>query len=112
MNAGEQALYALLIGLPATVLGLLAYRRSRKVDAVTEQAGVASESRAGTGQIIEGLNQLIDNLQDDNREFREELRRVIQRCDGVANERDALRREVNRLYRKYGENGEILDEKS
>lgn len=119
---------AILIGLPATILGILAYRRSRKVDAVAEQSGVATETRAGIAQIIQGLNDMIENLQEDNQVFRAEgkdwavriknldmdfatrLRDLTVRLDAISQERDEFRRErdecrreVARLFRKYGE---------
>lgn len=98
----EQVIYGLLIGLPSFLLGYLAYRRARKVDQVAAQSGVATETRAGTTQIIEGLNQLIDNLQDDNRTFREDIKYLTLRLDVIIKERDHLRRELTRLQRKYG----------
>lgn len=94
---------AILIGLPATALGFLAYWRSRKVDAVAEQSGVANESRAGTAQIIEGLNSLIDNLQIDNKQFRDDIRYCASRLDAISIERDRFREEVARLRRRYGD---------
>src|SRR5688572_27423201 len=99
----DTVVQALLIGLPATVLGLLAYRRSRRVDAVAAQSGIATETRAGTAQIIEGLNHLIDNLQEDNAVIRADFKYLTTRLDTVIEERDALRREVAELRRKYGE---------
>ena len=99
----DQVVQAILIGLPATILGFLALRRSRKVDAVAEQSGVATESRAGTAQIIDGLNQLIDNLQEDNKQFREDLKFVQQRNSARDAECDKLREEIARLRQKHGE---------
>ena len=101
----DPIIQAILIGLPATALGFLAWWRSRKVDAVAEQSGAVTETRAGTAQVIDGLNQLIDNLQDDNRLFREDIKYLTLRLDVIVKERDELRRELNRLNRKYGENG-------
>lgn len=101
----EQVIYGLLIGLPSFLLGYLAYRRARKVDAVAAQSGMITETRAGTTQIIEGLNQLIDNLQDDNRSFREDIKYLTLRLDVIVKERDQLRRRLVQLQRKYGENG-------
>lgn len=97
---------AVAIGLPATILGYLAYRRSRRVDAVAEQSGAVTETRAGTEQIIQGLNDLIDNLQTDNKTFRDDIRYLTLRLDTIAAERDRLKKEVARLRRKYGDNGE------
>lgn len=94
---------AILIGLPATFLGLMAYIRSLRVDAVAEQSGVATETRAGTAQIIQGLNDLIDNLQTDNKVFRDDIKYLTLRLDAFAAEREELRKEVARLRRKYGE---------
>lgn len=106
----RDAVFALVIGLPSFLLGYLAYRRARKVDAVAAQSGVVTETRAGTAQIIEGLNQLINNLQDDNRVIREDLKYLTLRLDAIAKERDGFKRQLNRLQRKYGENGDIPDE--
>lgn len=108
--AAQQVVYGLVIGLPSFLLGYLAYRRSRKVDAVSAQSGIATETRAGTAQIIEGLNQLIDNLQDDNRLFREDIKYLTLRLDAISKERDELRRKLNRLNRLYGDNGDIPGE--
>lgn len=100
----EQVFTALLIGLPSFLLGYLAYRRARKVDAVAAQSGVITETRAGTAQIIEALNLLVDQLQDDNRTFREDIKYLTLRLDAIAKERDELKRQLSRLQRKYGEN--------
>lgn len=101
----DPIIQAVLIGLPSFCLGYLAYRRSRKVDKVAEQSGIATETRAGTTQIIEGLNQLIDNLQEDNKAFREDIRHCGTRLDIIVKERDELRVRLNDMLRKYGDNG-------
>lgn len=88
-----------------TILAYLAYRRSVRVDAISAQSGIVDATRAGTAQIIEGLNNLIDNLQEDNKAFREDLKYCSARLDGLIAERDGLKRELFRLRRKYGENG-------
>lgn len=117
MMQTEQVLTALVIGLPSFLLGFLAYRRARKVDAVAAQSGVITETRAGTAQIIEGLNLLIDQLQDDNKTHRDDMRAVrddirdltlrlgvvSRERDELWQERNELRRELTRLRRKYGE---------
>lgn len=94
----EEILKALAIGAPAFILALLAYRRSRQVDAVSERTGIATETRAGQIETREGQESLIANLQADNALFRQELKDLK-----IAFA--ALEREVNRLYRKYGESG-------
>ena len=101
---------ATIIGVAAPVaalaLGVLGYQRSRHVDRISEQSGVATDTRAGTAQIIEGLNGLIDNLQEDNKEFRADIRACALRLDTITTERDGLKRELARLRRRYGENGD------
>lgn len=94
----------LIIGIPSFLLGYLAYKRSKKVDKVTEQSGAITETRAGTQQVIEGLNSLLDNLQEDNTSFRADVRYLTDKLDTCYREREELKREVSRLKRKYGEN--------
>jgi hypothetical protein len=86
-------------------LGYLAYRRSRQVDAVSKQSGITANTRAGTAQIIEGLNLMIDNLQEDNIAFRMDLKYLTSRLDVIIVERDKLKRDNIRLRRIVGENG-------
>lgn len=95
-------LVAAMAAIPAAVLGVLAYRRSIKVDQVSAQSGMASDHRAGTAQVIEGLNQLIDQYQESVKESREIMAVLEVRIVTVTAERDALRLEVARLRRKYG----------
>lgn len=97
-----------------TVLGLITtavvafgvYRRGRKADAVTEQSGLAGNNRAGTAQIIDGLNQLVDQLQDDYKEARFDIKALVIRLDGITKERDDLRLELARLRHRYGDTNE------
>lgn len=87
-------------------IGFLGHQRSKKVDATSAQSGVASHHQAGTAQIIEGLNRLVDQLQEDNSDFRQDIEKLVVRLEVITVERDALRLEVVRLRRKYGENGD------
>lgn len=73
----------------------LKFRQAQKVDAVSAQSGVASNHRAGTEQVIEGLNKLIDQLQEENEKLRTE-------ADGRATRLEAMTIEVARLRRRYG----------
>lgn len=93
------------VGIPAFIIGYLTYRRSVKVDKISEQSGIASDKTAGIAQIIEAMKAHIDALNEyivvlhaDNRVDKEDLKRVTE-------QRDALQKELNRMYRKYGENG-------
>jgi len=99
----EQAILALLTIIPSFALGYLAYRRSLKVDAVSEKSGIASDTRAGVAQTLDTLSNLADQFQEDNRDLREELKQLAARFGMLLVERDALKREVARLRRKYGE---------
>jgi predicted nucleic acid-binding Zn-ribbon protein len=90
----------------ALALGVLTYRRSRAVDKISAQSGVATESRAGTAQVIDGLNRIIDTLQEDNKEWRAGFRELTIRLEVMAAERDKLRQEIARLRRKYGDNSD------
>lgn len=101
----EQVGGGLALAAPSFALGYLAYRRSRTVDAVSAQSGVASDTRAGTAQVIDGLNKLIDNLQEDNKDFRDDIKQCALDLKAVVVERDELRLELARLRRRYGENG-------
>lgn len=87
------------VSLTAAVMG---YRRSKVVDATSAQSGAANNHRAGTAQILEGLNDLIDQLQENNETIRSDIKDLAARLQVVTAERDALRIEVARLRRKYG----------
>lgn len=111
MDWGE-VVRALIIGIPSFLLGYLLYRQSKKKDAVSEESGIASNNRAGTLQIFEGLKEQIDNLQEDNKTLRDENKYLVARLDVIAKELDALKVELARLRRKFGENGPDLSPSS
>lgn len=69
-----EVIKALLIGAPASAIALLAYRRSRSVDAVSEKLGIATETRAGQAETRIGQDSLIANLQTDNALLRGEIK--------------------------------------
>lgn len=83
--------HPIVVGLPLSLLTFYGFRLSQKKDAAAIRSGVASNGRAG-------IDQLIDNLQEDNLHLRTDNRELTK-------ERDALKMEVARLVRKYGENG-------
>lgn len=99
----REIVIAVIAALSSTILGVLTYRRSVKVDAVAAQVSTTNESRAGTAQIIEGLNGLIDNLQEDNAVIRIEVRYLTDRLAQFVEERDKLKSELHAIRRKYGE---------
>ena len=94
---------SIAISVTAPVLALtgavLALRRQRSVDRTSEKMGAVTESRAGQAQLSDDQQDFIGNLQQDNALLRTEIRELKV---AVQN----LTREVNRLYRKHGENGE------
>lgn len=84
--------------IAALVIPYLVYRRSRHVDDNSQKMGMVTENRAGQAQISEGQQDFITMLQEDNRILRLEFAEIKV-------EVTALRKEVNRLHRKYGDNG-------
>lgn len=91
--------------LSAATLGWFTYRRSVRVDESSERTGIASSNVAGTAQAFEGLKKTIDAmntyitvLENDRKVAKEDVKLLTQ-------QRDALQKELNRMYRKYGENG-------
>lgn len=102
----NEIVIALITAVPAFLIGVFAYRRSLKVDQVSAQSGAASNQMAGTAQVIEGLNRLIDQLQEDNDSFRADIKDLAARLVVITAERDALKLEVARLRKKYAANGD------
>lgn len=93
-------------------IGYLMYKRSVQVDKATEKSGIVTESRAGVQQIIdaqtrlnEQLQRYLDQSQEDSIGWRDkyfEERTHLQEC---FKEGSKLRQQLNRMYRKYGDNG-------
>lgn len=90
-------------GVGGFILSALALRRSMKVDAISAQSGAANASREGTAQIITGLNLIISQYQEDNKNFREDAKWLTSRLDAVIKERDELRLELAQIRKKYGD---------
>lgn len=101
------------VAVAAPVLGFavayMGYRRSRHVDTVTEQSGAATESRAGVQQIIDAGNKLNDQLQryldqaqEDNQQEHVRYLDVRSQLEGCFARTQELTKELNRMYRKYG----------
>lgn len=101
MMGTNEFFYALIAAALSAPMAILAYRRSIKVDKVAEKAGIATETRAGTAQIIEGLSMLIDNLQEDNKAFRDEVKYLTERIKVIISECDRVKTELQNLQRKY-----------
>lgn len=82
------------------------YKRGSKSDAVAGQLGMASETRAGTQQIMDGLNALIDQLQEGAATHKDTVAYLQARLDHVIDENIALKVENLALRRQYGINGD------
>lgn len=95
----------LLIGIPSTLIAIWGIWRSLRNDKKTENAATIAAQTGMQGQIIGGLNQWIDNLQDDNKSFREDLKNLTERLTDCSKDNEALKKEIARLYRKYGDDG-------
>lgn len=103
----EPVVIAVAVGIPSATVAIWGLIRSRRVDKISEQSGIASNKTAGVAQTIEamrvhiaGLNDFIVILQASGRVKDEDIRILTK-------QRDALQKELNRMYRKYGDNGEL-----
>lgn len=101
----QQLLIALAAGVPSFLLGFLTYRRSRKADAITEQSGVADNTRAGIAQAIEALNLVTANLREDNKVLREHERYMTARHEKAIAHCEETTRQLDHMRRKHPENG-------
>lgn len=81
--------------LSTGLLGWFGYRRSKKADSVAERAGAVE-------QIINGLNTLVDNLQEDNKILRDNVKELRDALQAVTQERDEIRAELKALVRQHG----------
>lgn len=106
MDTG-QIITSVWAGAASLTVGILGYLHSKKVDATAAQAGVTSETRAGTAQIIDGLNGLVDQLQEDNTALREALRdqakHYVERLDEIDRKCALMKTELDRFRRRYGD---------
>lgn len=93
------AVVGLLVAIPSAALGYLGYRRSRQNDEVAERAGIATTQSASIGQVIEGQDLLIKNLQEVNRGLRDDVKELNVKLDRIIAECQELRRELADLSR-------------
>ena len=84
------------VGIISTfVLGYIGYRQSKKANTVAEKAGAVE-------QIINGLNLLIDNLQEDNKILRDNVKDLRDALQAVTEDRDRIKKDLQALVRKHG----------
>lgn len=88
------AVVGLIVAIPSGILGYLGYRRSRHVDAVAEQAGVQSSQSTSIGQVVDGLNALVGNLQEDNRALRDHVKELNTKLDLIISECQGLKQQI------------------
>lgn len=96
MDSASTIIVALVGAAVSLTIAVLGHRRSKTVDAVSAQSGVASNHRAGTQQLIEGLNDLVDQLQEENGRLRVE---AANRADRL----EAMTLEIARLRKRYAD---------
>jgi regulator of replication initiation timing len=97
LDWNNPAVIGLVVAIPSFILGYLGYRRSVKVDKTTDQSRVASSQVGAVGQVIDGLNQLIDNLQEDNKLLRLSVRELRDKLDRITEDHLTLIKDVAEL---------------
>lgn len=95
VNVDLATVVALLGVLSTGLLGWFGYRRSQKADTVAEKAGAVE-------QIINGLNILVENLQEDNKDLRSTVSELKDALETALKERDNARKDLKTLQRQYG----------
>lgn len=100
------AIIGLIIGVPSFIIGILGYRRANKIDKATENAAMIAAQTGSVSQVIAGLNALIENLQEDNKAWRDNFRELTATLAEVVKERDQLQKDYNAIVKKYGLSGE------
>lgn len=106
MTGTQLFILGLLSSVISAALGYLLHRRSRKVDAVSEQSGAVSNQRAGTQQIIDGFNLLLERAQETIEDDREVIKLLEGRIVTFTANLEACQAENARLRKKYGDNGD------
>lgn len=84
------AVVGLILAIPATLLGYLGYRRSKGIDEVAKQAGIASTNATSIGQVVDGLNTVIAAVKGDNDDLRKEVLALRKTVDEIRARLDAV----------------------
>lgn len=79
-NAG---VLAVITAFPAVFIAWLAYKRAVRTDTVTAQAGISTFQSGTIQQVIDGLNSVIENLQEDNRLLRKRVDSLIEEVEAI-----------------------------
>lgn len=92
---------SLIVGTPASVLAYLAYKRGVRADKAAERSGALQANSTAIQQVIDGLNRLIDNLQEDNKLLRESVSELDKRLIQITTENLDLKKQISVLKSKY-----------
>lgn len=95
VNVDPATVVAFLGVVSTGLLGWFGYKRSQKADTVAEKAGAVE-------QIINGLNILVENLQEDNKDLRSTVSELKDALEKALRERDDAKKDLKTLQRKYG----------
>lgn len=95
-NVDTQAIVTALGIVSTFILGYIGYKQSRRANQTAEKAGAIE-------QIISGLNILIDNLQEDNKILRDNVKELRDALQAITQERDQLKAELKALVRKHSQ---------
>lgn len=95
VNVDPATVVAFLGVISTGLLGWFGYKRSQKADTVAEKAGAVE-------QIINGLNILVENLQEDNKDLRSTVSELKDALEKALKERDDAKKDLKTLQRKYG----------
>lgn len=91
-----------VVGLPTSLWGFLAYRRAAKLDEEAAVAAVLVTQGDAIQRVINGLDRMVSNLQTDNKDARElatDLSRRLNECH------EAYQRLKRITHTQYDEGG-------
>lgn len=91
----------IVVAIPSSILGYLGYKRSVKSDKVAADSTIASTHAAAINQVIDGLNKLIDGLQEDNKELRSSILSLSIKLKEAIEENSKLVKQVENIKKKY-----------
>lgn len=92
------AVIGLIVGLPTSVYGYLAYRRAEKLDKDAAKVAIIAIQGEGVQRVIDGLDRMVANLQADNKDARESSEDLSRRLKECLEACDRLRRITHTQY--------------
>lgn len=93
----EPLLLTGVAALASATLGWFGFWRSLRGDRIAKQSGAATFQLGAVDQIIKGLNDLVDQLQEDNKSLREGFKDLTERVKELITERNTLALELAAL---------------